>query len=385
MNTKRSIRPCQACASANICRGWPRTPSIWQLCAGLSTKEGDHGRGTYLMRTGHVPGGPVRYPTVGASLGKELGSDDAELPSYISIAQYQQFNQAAFGSGFLGPRYAPAVVEARRGGQATGNEAKGADTAANESGYVDLRFENLVPADAATAARMAERIALWEEFEGGFLAAHRAAASVGHETVYRRAMRMMNSRAAAAFDLASEPRTARDRYGPGVFGQGCLLARRLIQQGVSTVEVNLGDFTGPNGNWDTHQNNFTTVKELSAQLDAGWSSLMEDLADRGLLESTTILWMGEFGRTPVINGTGGRDHFPNAWSCVLAGGGIRGGHVHGRTSADGMTVEEGKVSVGDVLATLCTALGIDPGQQNLAEMGRPIAIAEGEPIRGVLA
>ena len=164
-----------------------------------------------------------------------------------------------------------------------------------------------------------------------------------------------------------------------------MLARRLIEQGVSTVEVNLGDFTGPTGNWDTHQNNFAIVKELSAQLDAGWSSLMEDLANRGLLESTTILWMGEFGRTPVINAAGGRDHFPNAWSCVLAGGGIRGGQAYGRTSDDGMAVEGGKVAVGDALTTLCTALGIDPRQQNLAEMGRPIAIAEGDPIRDVLA
>ena len=112
---------------------------------------------------------------------------------------------------------------------------------------------------------------------------------------------------------------------------------------------------------------------------------MEDLAERGLLESTTILWMGEFGRTPTINAMGGRDHFPNAWTCVLAGGGIRGGQAHGRTSDDGMTIEEGKVAVGDVLATLCTALGVDPKEQNISEMGRPIAIAEGEPIRDVLA
>ncbi|HVU89506.1 MAG TPA: DUF1501 domain-containing protein [Pirellulales bacterium] len=354
------------------------------ILRGLSTKEGDHGRGTYLMRTGHVPGGPVRYPAIGASLGKELGSDEAELPQYISIAPYQQFNQAAFGAGFLGPRYAPVLVEARRSALPAGATA-GNDAQSGEGGCVDLRFENLAAGDASVNARLGERVQLWQEFESGFLAAHRAGASVGHETVYRRALRMMNSPAAAAFDLASEPRAARDRYGPGVFGQGCLLARRLIEQGVATVEVNLGDFTGAAGNWDTHQNNFATVKELCSQLDAGWSSLMEDLADRGLLDSTTILWMGEFGRTPTINAAGGRDHFPNAWSCVLAGGGIRGGQAYGSTSDDGMTVNEGKVAVGDVLTTLCAALGVDPRQHNLAEMGRPIAIAEGEPIRDVLA
>ncbi len=352
---------------------------------GLSTKEGDHGRGTYLMRTGHVPGGPVRYPAIGASLAKELGNDEAELPPYISIAPFQQFNQAAFSPGFLGPKYAPAVVEARRTTATGSNNGNGnADAAPLPEGYADLRFENLLP-DQASAARLSARMELWQGLESDFLATHRASSAVGHEMVYRRALRMMRSPAAGAFDLSSEPATVRDKYGSGVFGQGCLLARRLIEQGVGVVEVNLGDFSGATGNWDTHQGNFTAVKGLSAQLDAGWSSLIEDLAERGLLESTTILWMGEFGRTPAINSMGGRDHYPNAWSCVLAGGGIRGGQAFGRTSADGMSVEEGKISVGDVLATLCAAVGTDPAKQNIAEQGRPIRIAEGEAIRDVLS
>jgi hypothetical protein len=344
------------------------------ILRGLSTKEGDHGRGTYLMRTGHSPGGPVRYPAIGSSLSKELGSDDAELPHYISIAPYQQFNQAAFGPGFLGPKYAPAVVDARR----TGGDANQA------SSYADLRIENLLPGDAA-AARLPNRVDLWQQFETNFLASHHAPSVVGHKTVYQRAMRMMRSPAAAAFDLTSEPDAVRDTYGRGVFGQGCLLARRLIEQRVPFVEVSLGDFSNGTNNWDTHQNNFATVKALSAQLDAGWASLMQDLEDRGLLDSTTILWMGEFGRTPIINQMGGRDHYPNAWSCVMAGGGIQGGRACGRTSADGTAIEEGKVAVGDVLATLCQALGVDPEQKNTSEQGRPIRIAEGEPIREILA
>ena len=136
--------------------------------------------------------------------------------------------------------------------------------------------------------------------------------------------------------------------------------------------------------WDTHQNNFRLVRNLSNELDAGWATLMSELADRGLLESTTILWMGEFGRTPKINANAGRDHYPNAWTCVLAGGGVHGGQAYGRTSDDGMTVEDGKVDVGDVLATLSEALGIDPATQNISEMGRPIKLAEGLPIRGIL-
>lgn len=205
-------------------------------------------------------------------------------------------------------------------------------------------------------------------------------AAATHDAVLRRAVRLLNSDAGRAFDLADEPAAVRDAYGPGVFGQGCLLARRLIERGVSFVEVSLGDF----GRWDTHNDNFTAVRQLSAELDAGWGTLMAELHDRGLLESTTILWMGEFGRTPQINGGAGRDHYPAAWSAVLAGGGIKGGQAYGRTSADGMTVEDGQINESDLLATLCAALAIDPKKQNLSEVGRPIRIAEGQAVREVL-
>ena len=186
------------------------------ILRGLATKEGDHGRGTHLMRTGHPPGGPVRYPAIGASLAKTLGSDESELPQYISIAPYQQFNQAAYGPGFLGPKYAPAVVDARR--------TAGNDGEPGTGGYADLKIENLLPSDAA-AARLAARSGLWQQFETDFVTATIAAPSaIGHETVYRRAMRMMTSPAAGAFDLSSERPEVRDKYGSGIFGQGCLLA-----------------------------------------------------------------------------------------------------------------------------------------------------------------
>jgi uncharacterized protein (DUF1501 family) len=194
----------------------------------------------------------------------------------------------------------------------------------------------------------------------------------------------MDSHAAEAFDLSQEKATVRDAYGRGRFGQGCLMARRLIERGVSYVEVSLGDLAENRIGWDTHLNNFSAVKSLSGELDNGWGTLMEELQERGLLETTTILWMGEFGRTPKINPQGGRDHFPAAWSCVLAGGGIRGGQAYGKTSADGETVEEGKVDVGDVLATLCTAVGIDPEGKNISDQQRPIKLAEGKPIKEVL-
>jgi len=173
----------------------------------------------------------------------------------------------------------------------------------------------------------------------------------------------------------------RSKYGPGQFGQGCLLARRLVERGVPFVEVALGD----SGAWDTHQDNFTQVRTLSEQLDAGWATLMTELQERGLLDSTTILWMGEFGRTPTINANAGRDHFPAAWSCVFGGGGIQGGQAYGRTSADGTVVEENKVDIGDILATLCAALGVAPDEENITPAARPVKIAEGSPIRDILA
>jgi len=146
----------------------------------------------------------------------------------------------------------------------------------------------------------------------------------------------------------------------------------------------LGTTSGGAG-WDTHSDNFNQLKQLSGDLDAGWATLMQELDERGLLESTTILWMGEFGRTPKINANQGRDHFPAAWSCVLAGGGVAGGQAFGRTSEDGMTVADGQVGAADVLATLCEALGVPADASQTSNLGRPISITDGTPIKAVLA
>jgi uncharacterized protein (DUF1501 family) len=194
----------------------------------------------------------------------------------------------------------------------------------------------------------------------------------------------MDSAAAKAFDLSQETTAVRDAYGRGRFGQGCLMARRLIEAGVSFVEVTLGSLSENTLGWDTHINNFPAVRNLSAELDAGWGTLMKELQERGLLEVTTILWIGEFGRTPNINMQAGRDHFPAAWTCVLAGGGIKGGQAYGQTSPSGEEVVEGKVDIPDILATLSAAVGVDPETENVSEQGRPIKIAEGKPIREIL-
>jgi hypothetical protein len=342
---------------------------------GISTKEGDHGRGTYLMRTGHAPMGPVAYPSIGSSLANQLGDRDATLPNYISIGPYRVFNQDAFGPGFLGPRLGPLVVGASDIPGAMANRGQG---------FPELKVQALERPAAISDARMNRRLQMWKNLQSDFLSANRGSAAQTHNAVYAGAVELMHSRDATAFDLSSEPVKLREEYGRTVFGQGCLMARRLIERGVAFVEVSLGTNSGGIG-WDTHSDNFTAVKALSGELDAGWATLMKDLQERGLLESTTIVWMGEFGRTPQINTSGGRDHFPGAWSTVLAGGGIAGGQAWGKTSDDGTSVVDGKVSVTDLLATVCQAVGVGPEVSQVDNTGRPIPITDGTPIKAVLS
>jgi hypothetical protein len=348
------------------------------IIRGLKTKEGDHERGTYLMRTGQKPMGDINYPSVAAALAKELASAEDSLPPYISVGPHRGPGQGGFGPGFLGPKFAPLVV--------AGGNRYAAPPAPAADGYAELKVDAVKPMAGVTGAQTKRRLDLWTVLEDSFLGAHASALPQAHRTVYDNALRMIHSSAAQAFDLSQEPAKVRDSYGKGVFGQGCLLARRLIEHSVPFVEVSLTSSSAGGFGWDTHANNFEAVKALSAELDAGWASLLSDLSDRGLLESTTIVWMGEFGRTPQINGQAGRDHFPRAWSCVLAGGGIAGGQAFGRTSPDGMDIEEHPVGVSDVLATLSAALGVSPETENQSNTGRPIKIVEeGYPIDNLLA
>ena len=333
----------------------------------LTTKEGDHARGAHVVRTGYTPQGDVAHPAMGCSLSKQLDHGDTILPAYVSIAPQSQLNPAAFGPGFLGPQYAPAVV----GGQPTDGTRE----------MADLRLENVEWAQGVSERQAARRMEMWRALEGRFLASRQQNSLAAHHALYRQAAEMMRPEVRQAFDLKEEPRQVRERYGRGLFGQGCLLARRLVERGVPFVEVALGQGLA----WDTHADNFQQVARLSEELDAGWSSLMIELSNRGLLESTTIVWMGEFGRTPMINSNAGRDHFPNAWSCVLAGGGIAGGQAYGRTSEDGMKIEENPVQIGDVLATLCEAVGVSPYHENITPSNRPVKIAEGSAITELLA
>jgi len=345
----------------------------------MSTKEGDHSRATFLMRTGYRPQGPVQYPTMGSLFSKELGRSESELPNYVSIAPYRFLSPAAYGPGFLGPRYAPLVV---------GNNSGVPIVQPNNNSYEQaLQVRNLETADGVDRSQADARLSLLRTMEEDFLAERPGISARSHKTAYEQAVRMMRSKAVKAFQLDGEPDKLRDRYGRNQFGQGCLLARRLVEHGVPFVEVSLN---GVNGNqsfaWDTHSRNFPSVQKLCEVLDPGWATLLDDLDDRGLLESTLVVWMGEFGRTPKINRNSGRDHFPVAWTTVLAGG-VKGGQAYGKTSPDGTKVLDNPVSVPDLMATVCTTLGIDPMKQNMSNIGRPIRIADpdAKPIKEILA
>jgi uncharacterized protein (DUF1501 family) len=331
----------------------------------LHSKEGDHGRATYLMRTGYLPQGPIRYPSIGALVSKELGQEKSELPNFVSIAPFRIFNEAAYGAGFLGPNHAPLVVGERAG-------QNNADRA--------LRVEDMTPSAAVGKDHTAARIDLLRQVQREFLDRHTDAPALSHQSAYDRAVRLMQTPAGKAFDLSEEKALVRDAYGRNLFGQGCLLARRLVERNVPFIEVTL------NG-WDTHGGNAATVRNLSQTVDAGWSSLMTDLKELGLLSSTLIVWMGEFGRTPKFPRPDGRDHWPNSFSAVLAGGGIKGGQVIGDTGPDGASIKNRPVSVTELLATICEVLGIDHQKQNMSNVGRPIRIvAPGtKAVREVLA
>jgi hypothetical protein len=320
------------------------------LVRSMHSKEGDHRLAAAFAHTGYAQRGPIQYPTLGALVAKEAGMESAELPSFVSIAPFRISNSSSHSPGFLGPRFAPLIV-----GE-------------------NLGVQNLAPHAGVGGEHLDARLHLVKQMQQEFVTDHPSPAAKSHLTAYERAARLMRTTAARALDLDQEPAKLRDAYGRDKFGQSCLLARRLVEHGVRFIEITLGadNFNG----WDTHTNNFERVQELSQVLDGGWAALIEDLKNRGLLDSTVVVWMGEFGRTPTINRDTGRDHFPSAWSAVLGGGGIKGGQVIGKTSAGGEAIVERPVSVPDLLATICVALGIDPKRLNESNVGRPISLVD---------
>jgi hypothetical protein len=347
----------------------------------INSREGDHGRGTYLMHTGYLPQGPIQYPTFGSLVARELGAEDAPLPNFVSIAPFRQFNPAAYGSGFLGPQYAPLLVGESANPFGQPNQAVDFAQA--------LRVPDLLAPPEVDPQHFDTRLDILQQMQSDFARNHPSVAARSHHTAYHRAVRLMRTEARAAFNLDEEPAGLRDSYGRSLFGQSCLLARRLVERGVPFVEVNLGAIPNAPAGWDTHGQNFQSVQRLSEVLDPAFATLLSDLNDRGQLEETTVVWMGEFGRTPRISNQGqGRDHFANAWSAVIAGGGVRGGQAYGQTTNDGMAVDGPRaVTVPDFLATVCRALGVDHTRQNMSNAGRPIRIVEqgARPIDEIIA
>ena len=354
-----------------ISEHFPRFAKLMRHAAilrGMSTLESDHKLATYHLHTGYRNrGGAVAYPSLGAIVARELGKRDVALPNFVTIGRGPQ---EALAAGFLGPDNRPlSVSDPRRG------------------------LDFIKP--GGPPERFDRQVELLAGFDASFHDDYRSAAAESHHSAIDRAVRLMNSRQKEAFDLSREPNTVREMYSPqgadlapvprsvggkmsggggvpGSFGQACLMARRLVEAGVPFVEVVMGDGVG----WDTHRDNFPRTRALSLECDAAMAALVTDLNRRGLLDSTLVVWMGEFGRTPQCTG-GGRNHWSRAWSSLLIGGGIRGGQVVGRTDKTGAAVTDRPISVPDFLGTVCTILGIDYRRSNHPPgVGRPIPIVD---------
>jgi hypothetical protein len=333
-----------------ICEYLPRIARMADRLAvirSMRTQSPDHPDGIYHMHTCYRQSERVPHPEIGAVVARYLGNPAADLPSFVRVGP-----TGNAGSGYLGPRYAPFSV--------------------GRDGRLPTFSTPLLNPQAEQRRRELLRFV-----EEGFARDHRAEPFAAHTTGRERAYRLLRAR--SAFDITRDWPRYRERYGDTEFGRSCLLARKLVEQGVPFVEVG-------QDNYDSHADNFVCHKANLRVLDSAWSGLLTDLHERGLLRDTLVVWMGEVGRTPYINNRAGRDHFIRAWTIVLGGGLVRGGTVHGATDADGREVRDRPVSEGDLFATIYRALGINPRVRHYVGT-RPIwATPEGSrPIRELLA
>ncbi|HVE83738.1 MAG TPA: DUF1501 domain-containing protein [Myxococcales bacterium] len=306
------------------------------------SKEGDHERGTYAVKTGHRPEGATIHPSLGAIACHEAPPADRGLPPHVSLGK----SQWPARGGFLGP----ALDAFRIADPGT--------------------LENLAP-PSPMRARQPRRVEALRFLEEGFAAAR-------HRESLEGALEMMSSAKTRAFLLEDEPRSVRAAYGDHPFGRGCLVARRLLEAGARAVEVTLGGF-------DSHASNHEAHRAAAQALDPALAALLSELADRELLRSTVVLVTGEFGRTPKINVAGGRDHWPTGFSCLLGGGGLAAGQVIGETDPSGAKpAPAAAVPVEDVAATVLAALGVNLRLELATPEGRPIPVTKGTPIRRLL-
>lgn len=301
----------------------------------MKTSQVDHPGGIYLMHTGYARAANVRFPEMGAIIAKYCGSPESDLPNFIKIS-----SQGNAGAGFLGPQYQQFSLD-KDGRLPT---------------FSTSRLEK---------EKELRRHNLRDFIEEQFARTHKADPARMHREAYERARRLQNVR--HVFDIEEEWGLYREKYGDTKFGRRCLMARRLVEEGVSFVEV------GQSG-YDTHGDNFTGHKSLLPTNDRAWSALLDDLEERGLLQDTLVVWMGEIGRTPRINNRAGRDHYVRCWTAALAGGGVKGGLVYGESDKDGIDVKDNPVTEGDFFATIYKSLGIDPEIENYSG-ARPVPLA----------
>ncbi|MEZ5385025.1 MAG: DUF1501 domain-containing protein [Prosthecobacter sp.] len=332
--------------------GLEQTASVMQdvsLIRSMVSKEGDHERAFYNIKTGYRPDPTLIHPSIGAIACHELPEAKIEIPTHVSILP----NQWPARGGFFGPQYDAFQVYDPKGSIP--------DVRARvEDQRLERRLESLSVVERAFAAGRAPDLDKNKTL---------------HQLSMQQARRMMTSEQLNAFDVSKATAAERDAYGDTPFGRGCLAAVRLIQTGVRCVEVTL---TG----WDTHANNLEGQAAQVKILDAAYASLIRDLKKLGLLESTIVICGGEFGRTPKINNVGGRDHWPHAFSMLVAGGGFAGGRVIGSTDPEGEKKEpENPVLVEDLHATVQDLLGIDYEKEIMTPVGRPMALSKGEPVK----
>lgn len=328
----------------------------------MSTKEGNHQRASYMLHTSYVPTATVRHPSLGSVAAHEIADAACELPAFVRVGQVQNGSNG----GFLGTAY-DAFDVGGGGGRFAG--AAGGGGGMTPSNTTITTSED----------RYRRRLNLLDRLEGAVDNPAIAQASADHRKLYDKAARMIMSEQMKAFELREEPQSVLDAYGSGAFASGCLLARRLVETGVTFVEVGLGT-------WDTHQDNFTACKALCNQLDRPYAALLRDLEQRGMLDRTLVVWMGEFGRTPRINPRGGRDHYPRAFNVVLAGGGVKGGQVIGETTAGGEDVVDSPVSEKDLFQSIYQSLKINTHKEFMSPIGRPIKVVDGgSPIPGLVS
>lgn len=353
-NTGGPFTPIATSGDAQICEHLPMMAKQMHHMAiirSMSTREADHNRGRYYMHTGYVPSTTVEHPSYGAVIAHELADQvpNLEIPPFVSVGG------GSVGPGFLGMTYAPFVVD-------TNGEVR------------NLKFD-------IDQSRLEQRLLTLKAVEKSFADQGRGDAPKDHDKILDKTISLMTSQQMAAFKVNTEPKEVQERYGVignaggrmggnTGFARGCLMARRLVEAGVPFVEV---DF----GGWDNHANIFNTFETKLPQLDQPMSALIEDLDQRGMLEDTAVIWMGEFSRTPRINGTTGRDHWARAWSVVVGGAGMKGGQAIGATNEDGTEVTTDPYTSEDVMASVLKALGVSLEKSFTSKNNRPMKIANG--------